>query len=75
MGVHVDPIFLQKRKKIEVCRHNHVYYTYNWIRSDPNRNSLGLGARFRAAGTEEKGWEEKGRKEKGWAYLVGARRR
>jgi hypothetical protein len=36
----------------------HVYCTCNWIRSDPNIDSLGLGAPFR------------GRNGKGWAYLV-----
>lgn len=39
------------------------YYTRNWIRSVPNTNKLGLGARFRKVRTEEKRW----------AYLVSAR--
>ena len=53
MDVHINiQYILQNKTKKKFVGIIHVYCTCNWIRSDPNTDSLGLGAPFCTAGTE-----------------------
>ena len=53
-GLYTPYFFAKKKTKKKFVGIIHIYCTYNWIRSDPNIDSLGLGAPFRTAGKEDR---------------------